>query len=620
MKRSRRWVRTAAVSWAAVRSVAGWAAVRSVTGRGGVAFAGVLAVSLVAVLAAAPADAPVADAARRGDVDTVRNLLQRGVDVQTAQADGMTALHWAALRSDVVLAETLIYAGANLEAATRIGQHTPLHAASRTGQPGVVRALLDAGADPRARTASGATALHLAAQAGSGEAVAALLDRGADIDAQEHTWGQTPLMFAAAANRLDPVNVLMERGADLEIATRVVDLPGLDADDRAAAYRRQEVLDGFRDAAPPHERQGWRPSPSQVQAAIRAARQVQAFPETAPEDGDGRRLSRGTPRDYTERVGKQGGLTALLHAARGGHTDVALALLYAGADIDRVSGDHTSPLQIATMNGHFDLALRLIERGADPNVATDAGATPLFAALNLQWAPRARYPQPRAHDQQEAGYLDVMEALLEAGANPNVRLDKHLWYMSYNHCCSESVDGATPFWRAAYATDVPAMKLLIAHGADPHVPTRAPEPRRRRDGGAPDPSGLPPTVPGGPGVWPLHAASGVGYGEGFESNAHRHVPDGWMPSVRYLIEEVGVDVNARDHDGYNAVHHAAARGDTEMVRYLVSRGADVMAVSRRGQTTADMANGPYQRTLPFPETLGYLEGLGAVNNDNCVSC
>ena len=576
--------------------------------------------ALLAVLASAPADAPVADAASRGDVEAVRGLLQRGVDVQTAQADGMTALHWAAMRSDVELAETLIYAGAYLEATTRIGQHTPLHVASRSGQPGVLRALLAAGADPHALTTSGATALHLAAGAGSAEAVAALIDHGADIDVRESTWGQTPLMFAAAANRVGPVNVLMERGADLEIATRVVDLPALDAEDRAAAYRRQEVLDGFRAAAPPHEQTGWQPTASQVQAAIRAARQVQAFPETAKQDNEGRRLSRGTPRDYTERVGRQGGLTALLHAARQGHIDVAMALVYAGADIDRVSGDHTSPLQIATMNGHFDLALRLIERGANPDVATDGGATPLFAALNLQWAPRARYPQPRAHDQQVASYLDVMEGLLEAGANPNVRTNNHLWYMSYNHCCSESVDGATPFWRAAYATDVAAMKLLMAHGADPNIPTRAPEPRRRNEGNTPDPSGLPPAVPGGPGVWPLHAASGVGYGEGFESNAHRHVPDGWIPSVKYLIEEVGVDVNARDHDGYNALHHAAARGDTELVQYLVEQGADVMAISRRGQTTADMANGPYQRTLPFPETLGYLEGLGAVNNDNCVSC
>ena len=579
--------------------------------------------SLWSVVVAAAADSPVADAASRGDEETVRALLERGADVQTARPDGMTALHWAAMRSDLEMTEMLLYAGANFEATTRIGQHTPLHVAGRSGEAGVVQALLEAGADPHAVTASGATAVHLAAQAGNGAAVAALIDHGADVNARERTWGQTPLMFAAASSRLGPVNVLMERGADLETATRVVDLPALDARDRAAAARRQAVLEGFRSAAPSHEQTGWRPTASEVQAAVRAAREVQALADI-PAGGDGARLERGTPRAYTERVGVQGGLTALLHAARQGHTEVAMALLYAGADINRVSGDHTSPLQIAAMNGHFDLALRLIERGADPNIATDAGATPLFAALNLQWAPRARYPQPRAHDQQEATYLDVMEALLEAGANPNARLEKHLWYMSYNHCCSESVDGSTPFWRAAYATDVEAMKLLRAYGADPHVPTRAPQPRRRNGvspaEAPPDPSGLPPVEPGGPGVWPLHAASGVGYGEGFESNAHRHVPDGWLPSVKYLVEEVGVDVNARDHEGYAAVHHAAARGDTELVRYLVEKGADVMAVSRRGQTTADMANGPYQRTLPFPDTLALLEGLGAVNNDNCVSC
>ena len=588
-------------------------------------------VMMLAALCAAPslwsvvvaaADSPVADAASRGEGEAVRTLLERGADVQTARPDGMTALHWAAMRSDLQMAEMLLYAGANVEATTRIGQHTPLHVAGRSGQAPVVQALLEAGADPHAETASGATPLHLAAQAGNAAAVAALLDHGADANAPERTWGQTSLMFAAASNRLGPVNVLMERGADLETATKVVDLPALDAMDRAAAGRRREVLNGFRAAAPPHEQQGWRPTASQVQTAVRAAREVQAFADV-PAGGDGPQLERGTPRAYTERVGVQGGLTALLHAARQGHTEVAMALLYAGVDINRVSGDHTSPLQIATMNGHFDLALRLIERGADPNIATDAGATPLFAALNLQWAPRARYPQPRAHDQQEATYLDVMAALLEAGANPNVRLEKHLWYMSYNHCCSESVDGSTTFWRAAYATDVEAMKILRAYGADPHVPTRAPE-LRRRNGvaaeGEPDPSGLPPVEPGGPGVWPLHAASGVGYGEGFESNAHRHVPDGWLPSVKYLVEQVGVDVNAKDHEGYTAVHHAAARGDTELVRYLVEQGADVMVVSRRGQTTADMANGPYQRTLPFPETLALLESLGAVNNDNCVSC
>jgi len=130
-----------------------------------------------------------------------------------------------------------------------------------------------------------------------------------------------------------------------------------------------------------------------------------------------------------------------------------------------------------------------------------------------------------------------------------------------------------------------------------------------------------PTLPlGGPGVYPIHAATGVGYGEGFAGNAHRHVPDGWLPATTYLLDELGADVNARDLNAYTPLHHAPARGDNEMIRYLVDHGAEVMVVSRRGQTVADMANGPVQRIQPFPETLGLLESLGAVNHHHCVSC
>ena len=135
-----------------------------------------------------------------------------------------------------------------------------------------------------------------------------------------------------------------------------------------------------------------------------------------------------------------------------------------------------------------------------------------------------------------------------------------------------------------------------------------------------DPTGLPPVPVGGPAVHPLHAASGVGYGTSRVGQQHRHVPDGWLPAVRYLVEELKVDVNVRDHDGYTAVHHAAARGDNEMIRFLVEHGADVTLVSRRNQTTVDMANGPQQRVQPFPETIALLEGLGAKNNHKCQSC
>ena len=88
---------------------------------------------------------------------------------------------------------------------------------------------------------------------------------------------------------------------------------------------------------------------------------------------------------------------------------------------------------------------------------------------------------------------------------------------------------------------------------------------------------------GGPGIPPLQAAAGSGYGEGFAGNAHRFAPTGMLAAVKYLVEELGADVNAVDHDGNTALHHAAARGDNEMILYLVSKGADPTMVNREGR-------------------------------------
>jgi ankyrin repeat protein len=311
--------------------------------------------------------------------------------------------------------------------------------------------------------------------------------------------------------------------------------------------------------------------------------------------------------------------------------DAARLLLEAGTDIDQVTeGDHSTPLLVAVINGNFDLALMLLEAGADPNIASEDGAAPLFATINNEWALRTWYPQPTASQQQVTSYLDLMEALLLLGADPDRRVDTHIWYAAYN-AGRMGVDfaGATTFWRAAYATDVAAMRLLTEHGADPNIRTIKPARSRRfgsrqdttaSDTTETDPSGLEEVLPGGPAVHPLHAASGVGYGTSRVGQQHRHAPDGWLPAVRYLIEELGVDVNVRDHDAFSAVHHAAARGDNVVIEFLVANGADVMFVSRRGQTTVDMANGPQQRVQPFPETIALLESLGAENNHNCRSC
>ena len=729
-----------------------------------------MAILPLLLLGGGGSDAPVADAAARGDLEAVRRLLRDGADVNASQGDGMTALHWAAERDDAELADVLLYAGARLDAGTRIGHYTPLHLAARSAGAPVVELLLDAGGDPNANTTnSGATPLHLAAATGDPAVVGALAEAGADVNGREGAWGQTPLVFAAANNRVAAMKVLLDAGADLSLAAWSVDVAERERADAAADRRLNEFLADFK------EREGggpeWQPTPSQVQAAIEASREIQRrWPDVPDPANDGRTManqegqieaeeeeggeesgpqadeapeaedgaaeedeesgeaeeghesgeddesgdeSEGAgadeaeadeagddeprPMSYAQMVGAWGGLTPLLHAVRQGHLEATLALLEAGAYVNQVSaGDETSPLLMASVNGQFDLALTLLEQGADPNLASEAGTTPLFAVLERQWAPRASYAHPTEHLRQNATHLEVLEALLEAGADPNARLKAHLWFMEYTFGVLRgsgiNLLGATPFWRAAYALDVDAMRLLMEHGADPNIPTMKPPQRRRRrpppppepkpaeeavaeaaedgptpanaEGGASvadepeetvadasepvgptlanaegetdeeeepaqqgygrdddeDLSGVPPVPVGGPAIHPIHAASGVGYGQSFAGNAHRYVPDNWLAAVKFLVEEANANVNARDANAYTALHHAASRGDDELVLYLVERGADVTALSRKGQTTADMANGPVQRVQPFPSTIALLERLGSKNNNNCVSC
>ena len=560
----------------------------------------VLAAAALPAAPAAQAAAPVAEAVMARDFDTARTLLQRGADVNGAQGDGMTALHWAASQGDVTLAEMLVLAGANLRASTRLNAYTPLFLAARGGHAALVRLLLEKGADAGAVSVTGSTPLMLAAASGSADAVRMLLDAGADLHARETARGQTALMFAAAYDRVAVIDLLASRGAALGATSTLVDLYELSREEQPEAA-------GAGGAGTGGGGGGGR--------AARAA----AAPKRPPIPG----LDRGY--NYTELIAYQGGMTALLFAAREGHVAGARALLDAGADVNQPrDGDRTTPLLMATINGHFDLAKQLLDRGADPTAAAENGVTPLYAALNCVWAQKSNYPQPRAYAQQTLTYLDLMTALLDKGADPNVRLKKKVWYSGYNSDLS-GVDetGATPFWRAAYASDLDAMRLLAARGADPALPSVKPA-GRPQFGDSPrevkDVSGLPPVPVGGPSVTPLMAATGVGYAEGFAANSHKIHPAGWMPAVRYLVEELGADVNAKDHEGNTALHNAAARGDVEMILYLVSKGADVKAINREGQSTADMANGPVQRTQPYPEAVELLVKLGAKNNNKCVSC
>jgi ankyrin repeat protein len=661
----------------------------------------------------------------RGDVATVRTLIARRADVNAPQGDGMTALHWAADHGDSAMAAELLRAKANVASRTRIGAYTPLHIAARTGSPAVVRALLAAGSDVKATTTSGATALHFAAAAGNPDVVKALLSKGADPNARESSWGQTPLVFAAEYGRAAAVEALMKHAADPSIRTRVMNLSDDAARDQAAEKKRNAVLISFEpparhdsaeadfkksleaakaaarataprtaaDSANAGRQGGGRGNqlpvreprgpftPEQIQTAIDSGRAV-LMADKLPTDSVKEQVDtlNGGVEGYIKQVGSVGGLTALHHAVRQGNLDAAMALLDGGANINDTSlVDGTTPLLMAIINGQFDVAIRLVERGANPNLVSASGMAPLYATINSQWAPRSRYPQPQAIQTQKTTHLDLLEALLAKGADVNARIKKQPWYFAYNNCgnpnCGlETIDGTTPFWRATYALDLDAMKLLIKHGADPKLASVPPAPASRArparpaasaDSGrtlaakadtakavtaakpdsakavtaSPAPNAAQPglgagtqfkldpdievlakAAPVGPGVLPIHAAAGVGYGNGFAGNSHRHAPDAWMSVMKYLVEDLHTDVNARDNNGYTALHGAAARGDNEMILYLVAHGADVKAVARNGRTVVDMANGPVQRLRPFPETIALLEKLGARNQHHCVSC
>jgi ankyrin repeat protein len=612
----------------------------------GLRLASIFSLSLLLV-AATPPESPVADAAQQGSVDEVRALLQQGADVNAAQSDGLTALHWAAMNNNTEIVELLLYAGATVRPHTRVGGYTPLHLAARGGHQEVTSALLAAGADANAWTTTGVTAMHFAALANSSETLRALAAAGGDPNAADRYQDRTPLIFAAGRNATAAISTLLELGANTSLQTALKDYTArseADGDDRARRSRIRAAQAGdepiLNDNADRLAALTRTPADSAAADSTKTEDDVEVAaeppadePEAEKEDDE---PAEPPVRALTsaEQIGVQGGMTALHYAARQGHIEAAELLIAAGADVNQESaGDLTTPLLAAVINGNYDFAMMMLEAGADPNMLSDDGAGPLFATLNIEWSLRTWYPQPQMFRTQETSYLELMKALLEAGANPNERVSTHIWYAAYN-AGRMGVDftGATPFWRAAYATDVAAMRILHEYGADPNIwTTKLPARRRNFDPMNPmtpdddeedevDPSGLPEIPVGGPAVHPMHAASGVGFGTSRVAQQHRSVPNGWLPAMQYFVEELGVDPNIRDMDGYSPVHHSAARGDNETILYLVEQGADVTLVSRSGQTTADMANSPEQRAQPHPATIALLEKLGSKNNHNCRSC
>ena len=553
--------------------------------------------------------APVADAAEQGNKTLVRTLIQQSANVNAAQGDGMTALHWAAMKDDAAIAQMLIEAKANLNPTTRLGSFTPLHLAAKNGNASVAEVLVKAGADISRDSATGTTVLMMAAASGSTRIVDALIAKGADVNAREASHGQTALIFAAAFNRADVIRSLMKHGAKPELVSKVMD-PGCGSvfaksncgeetenktqkDEKPADTKLNELVEPGplqqakeEKAKEPAEPKEDEPAVSPEEAAVKARLdelRKELTKLTAMVDELSKKSSGGRRRGATV----MGGMTALLFASRDGHVEAARALVEEGANVNNLGeGEKLSPLVMAIVNGHFDLAKYFLEKNADPNSANIEGLTALYAVLDMQWAPYAWRPQPIA-SQESTSYLELMKMLLEHGANPNARLNKRVWFRSLPSD-STWVDptGATSFWRAAEAVDVQAMRLLVNAGADPKLPAFD-------------------------GVTPLMVAAGLGWAPNFSRNA----PDR-LEAVKYCLD-LGLDINAKSQKGYTALHGTAFLGSNDLITFLVDHGADAKAVAKDKNTVADMANGPFPHAIVHPETIALLEKFGAKNSNNC---
>jgi ankyrin repeat protein len=265
-------------------------------------------------------DQRLAGAAERQDVQALRTLLKQGADVNGKQADGATALHWAAHWDKLDAVDLLLSARANVNATNDYGV-TPLALACENGSAAMVEKLLAGGANANVAVSTGETALMTAARSGSVDAVKALGAHGADINAKEPTHGQTALMWAVANQHPEVVRVLVEMGADVHARSDV----------------RPRVV------------------------------------HTGNRFGD-----RGNDKGVVTM--DLGGFTPLLFAARDGDLEAAKILLGAGADANEQAANGSSVLLVAAHSGNGPLARYLLDVGAEPN-AEGAGYTPLHAAV-----------------------------------------------------------------------------------------------------------------------------------------------------------------------------------------------------------------------------------------------
>ena len=463
--------------------------------RVGLAAAALLAVGIQAPVWAA---GTLIDATKANDSAGALELVKNKADVNAAESDGTTPLHYAVYHDDVPLVESLLKAGAKPSVANKYGS-TPLLEAAVRGNPVVIEKLLKAGADTNQGNADGQTALLIVSRTSNVTAAKLLISHGANVNVTEHWHEQTPLMWAAAEKQPAMVKLLLDHGAKVDARSRL---------------------------------NHW-------------TRMVTAEPRAQMRD--------------------VGGFTPLLYAAREGCLECVKTLLAGHADINLPDPDGVTPLIMALTNFHFDVGAYMVSKKANVNTWDWWGRTPLWAVVDLNTIPHGGRPDRPSLDDTTS--VKMIEILLDAGANPNTQLKLFPPYRAVGPDRGADLMltmGATPLLRAAKAADVAAIRLLLAHGADPNLPNIQ-------------------------GVTPVMAAAGLGSNEIDTRGRFKTQPD-QIASLDLLVK-AGADINAHDNRGQTALHGAALFGYDDVIKDLVAHNADVNAKDQKGMTPLDSAMG-----------------------------
>lgn len=481
-----------------------------------------------ASFSAAQAHANLADAAMNQDTVALQSLIADGADPNSRGQYDTPALHWLVRYNDLDSARLLLREGADPNISSRYGV-TPLSLAIANGNAPMVALLLDAGADANTREHNGQTVLQTAADVGVLESVRQLVSHGAGVDDRDENFGQTALMFATRAGHPAVVRYLLDAGADPNASTYIGETP---------RWIRPNSQRGF---------------------------------------GFGIGIIRGgTPADRGRREPIPGAMTPLLYAARHDQTEIAGMLLDAGADIHQAEANNINPLLMAVETNSMATARFLIEQGSDLSVADWYGRTPLWEAINV----RNLY----VHNDKFVNYIDnhdeifaLIETLVENGANLDARTKesppiRHDLLSITGTLEWVDLTGQTPFLRAARAGDLPVMRLLLEHGADPHIDTFE-------------------------GTSALMVAAGIDW---VVSQTWTWGEEALLEAVQLCID-LGMDVNQANSMGLTALHGAANRGDNDIIELLVANGARLDVQDNEGRTPLDWAKGVFLATHPAEE-------------------